>query len=174
MYSQEDIKSLFKELEHYESTGKYRLADRIWQSLIKVAYQPQAKDLGQYGTAFSNAMNFDAFRKFIMTIPACQELFNTNPNAQAAIYGDFKDQVGANFATGMSLENAVAAVGLNSTSDHPTWNLPNDESFKTMFANCMKGIGKSAASFGGQFKDVTTTNKATSAPQRNVPQMPSR
>lgn len=176
MYSESDIRSLFEELERYEAEGKYRLADRVWKSLLKVAYKPQAKDLGAYGEAFSNAMNFDVFKKVVMNIPACQELFKIDKNGEAAIYADFKDQVGANMNTGLSLERAVEKVGLDSTADHPTWKLPEDESLNAMILECMKGLGKNAKSFGSGFEDVAAKAdpRAPAPTQRSVPKIPAR
>lgn len=181
MYTREQVQQLFDEIEYYERTGKYKLADKVLDKLIKIAYQPKAEDIGKggLGQAFAKNFNFNMFYDYIMTIPACRNLFGTAESTQAFFTEDYKDALAKLISQGMDIADAAASNQLQASLQDPsTSNLPDDPTFKNSFNQCMMAIGKGAGKFSPKFKDPAQIQQeqraeaANSTPQsRQVPKM---
>ena len=84
---------LFDELSYYEQIGKYKLADSIYERLVKIAKQAKPGDIGGegFGEAWSKERELLLFNDLIITIPECNFLFSFSAEAKAFILGDYKD-----------------------------------------------------------------------------------
>ena len=80
MISLNEVKNLFDELSYYEQIGKYKLADSIYERLVKIAKQVNLKDIGGegFGEAWSKERELLLFNDLIIKIPECNFLFSSS------------------------------------------------------------------------------------------------
>ena len=101
------VKDLLSEINFYEKSGKYRLADEILNKLTKIAYNANISDIGSgVGDAFKNKFQFQLFNDLVRSVPECLNLFSIDPNAQAYITPDYKDCIQQQIQSGVSFETA--------------------------------------------------------------------
>jgi hypothetical protein len=99
------VKNFLSEIEYYETNGKYALADKVQRNLEKLARRVNKEDLG-LKTPVINAELGMRFFRLMSDIPACAQIFQSDPNAEASITGDYFECVIGKMNSGMSMDEA--------------------------------------------------------------------
>ena len=153
------VKNFLNEIEYYEANGKYALADKVQRNLEKLARRVKKDDLGLKALAIDAALGM-SFLRLMSDIPACAQIFQSDPNAKASITGDYFECVIGKVNSGMTMDEASQSCA-NSMLDTRQFPIETDEE-RELFEKCFEDFDKKAPSLGAQFKQQT-------APQQIVP-----
>jgi len=153
------VKNFLSEIEYYETNGKYALADKVQRNLEKLARRVNKEDLG-LKTPVINAELGMRFFRLMSDIPACAQIFQSDPNAEASITGDYFECVIGKMNSGMSMDEASQSCA-NSMLDTRQFPIETDEE-RELYEKCFEDFDKKALSLGTQFKQQTD-------PQQIVP-----
>ena len=153
------VKNFLSEIEYYETNGKYALADRVQQNLTKLARRVKKEDLGISGSIIDAKIGL-SFAQLMSDIPACAQIFQSDPNAEASITGDYFECVIGKTNSGMSMDEASQSCA-NSMLDTRQFPIETDEE-RELYEKCFEDFDKKALSLGAQFKQQTD-------PQQIVP-----
>jgi hypothetical protein len=153
----QDIKDILEEIEFYDKSGKYAIADKLMNKIYRFCHQADVKDIGPGGTSLVTKQNLNTFNYFIRNLPECQFLYGSDASMQATILPDLYSMI----QSGTSAEEGVAKAKQILQNANPGYNLDSNDN---NFDNCIRAI------MG--FKTTQSQNtqpQAPSTPNNTIP-----
>ena len=146
------VKNFLNEIEYYEANGKYALADKVQRNLEKLARRVKKEDLGLKAPAVDAAIGM-SFLRLMSDIPACAQIFQSDPNAKASITGDYFECVISKMDSGMTMDEASQSCA-SSMLDTRQFPIETEEE-RELFEKCFEDFYKKDPSLGSQFEHTT-------------------